>query len=93
MLGEEHDEAVGDDYGRPVGGDVVQPVRIGQLRADAVGVGGLWQHLSPDGDDLGEVDVVPVDGGRRVDAEHPVVDAGAQIKHDCVRVEDDQPAH
>ena len=45
------------------------------------------------GDDLGEVDVVPVDGGRRVDAEHPVVQAGAQIKHDCVRVEDDEPAH
>ena len=69
ILCEEEDEPVGDDHRRPVCGDVVQPVRISQVRADVVGIGGLWQQFSPEGDHLGKVDVIPVDGGRRVDPE------------------------
>jgi hypothetical protein len=37
-----------------------------ELRADVMGVGALRQHLPPDDEDLGEVDVVPVDGRWRV---------------------------
>jgi hypothetical protein len=52
-------KAAGDDHARPVGGDVVQPVRISHVHPDPVRAGALGQQLLPDGQDLGEVDVVP----------------------------------
>ena len=61
VLGEKWDEAVGDEQRRPVVGDAVQPVRISQVRADAVGMGGRRQQFPAEFDDLGEIDVIPID--------------------------------
>src|SRR3712207_8317217 len=56
--------------GRPVWRDGGQPVRIRHVRADPVSVRPIRHKACSGGDDSGEVDVVPVDGGRRIDAQH-----------------------
>ena len=86
VVGEKWDEAVGDEQRRPVVGDGVQPVRISQVRADAVGLGGLGQQLPAKFDDRGEIDVIPIDRGWRVDPEHPAVQARAQVQHYGIRL-------
>lgn len=93
VLGEERDKAVGDDDGRPVGGHSIEPVGIGEVRGDVVSVGRLWQQVRPQSGNGGEVDVVPVDGRRRIDAEHPAVQAGTKVQHDRVRMVHDKPAY
>jgi hypothetical protein len=91
VLGEEGQQPVGDDHRRSAGGDGVQPVRVGQVGADGVGVGAGWQQLASGGDDLGEVDVVPVDGRRGGDAEHPGVEPRPEVDRDRVGVAGDEP--
>ena len=91
FLGEERQQAIGYDHGRSAGGDSVQPVWVGQVRAYAVGVRAIRYKLPSSGDDLGEVDVIPVDGGRRGDAQHPGVQASPQVKRDRVGVAGDEP--
>jgi hypothetical protein len=59
---------------------------FGHVGADDVRVAALWEQALPGGGDRGEVDVVPVHGGRRGQPEHPGVQPGAQIKPDRVRV-------
>jgi hypothetical protein len=87
-------QAVGHDHGRSAGRDRVEPGGVGQVGADVVGVGRRREQLPAGGDDLGEVDVVPVDGGRRGDAEHAGVQPGPQVEADRVGVAADEvPGH
>ena len=92
VLGAECDRAVGDDHaGRSVGTWSSQCAAV-RSAPMFVGVAGLRQQ-PPQGDGPGIVDVVPVDGGRRVDAQQAIVQAGAQVQHDRIRVVDDKPVH
>ena len=86
VLGEEPHQTIGDDDGWPAGGDGVQPGLLGDVGADDVRVGALWEQALSSGGNLGEVDVVPVHGGRRGQAEHPGVQPCAQVNPDRVRV-------
>src|SRR4029078_5290424 len=64
VLGEEPHQAIGDDNGRPAVGNGVKPVLLGNVGADDVCVRALWEQALSSGGDRGEVDVVPVHGGR-----------------------------
>jgi hypothetical protein len=86
VLAEERHHAIGHDHRRPAAGDGVQPVRVPHVRADHVGVRTLRDQALPRGGDRGEVDVVPVGGGRRRDAGHPGVQPGTQVQPDPIRV-------
>src|SRR4028119_1431878 len=60
--------------------------------AAARGGGGRIRYQARSGgDDRGGVDVVPVDGGRRIDAQHPGVQPGPQVQPDTVRVTSQEP--
>ena len=77
---------LGHDHSRSAGGDGVQPVLLGDVGADDVGVGALGDQALAGGGDGGEVDVVPVDGGWRGQALESSVEADAQVEPDRVGV-------
>ena len=81
-----HRHALREDPRRAIVGDRGQPAQIRQRRPDRLVPGPLRVEAATQFDDVGEVDVEPTHGGRRIQPEHPAVQPAAQMKHDGVGV-------
>lgn len=83
LLGlEVHRQSIGDDQGRPIGGDLRQPAWRRHRGSDHVVVAAFGVERAPQRDDLGVVDVVPGHAGPWVDPPDPGVQPGSQVDHD-----------
>ncbi|MGF6885665.1 hypothetical protein ABIA39_007418 [Nocardia sp. GAS34] len=77
--GQEGYQPLGDDHGRTVTRYPRQPTGGGDVRTDEMGR--LRQEFRTQGDHVREVDVIPIDSGRRLTAMHPGIEPTAQIQH------------
>lgn len=80
-FGEVHADALGDQQGRRIVGNVVEPGRIGSRGRHQVVV--LSRRVQPfaQRNDVRKVDVVLLDLGSRVDPEHSIVKPTSHMQH------------